>query len=129
MEVERKIEMETKITWFKPNEKTPPFDEQILVLLGGQGSNDAGRTFQRYVKVANVVMLEESINDEESGSEYQAFQDDERGPGCFDDYQFFLIEYSDHTYGDETNVLDWHSDAIVAWAPMPDLSEVMDGII
>jgi len=117
--------MKTEINWKDPNIENPPFAERILVLLGGTGSSDCMRTFEKYVHICDVVMKLESPNDDEPGSEHQAFIDDERGPECFDDYQFCLQYWHDNEFGDDEDQMDWYSDAIVAWAPMPDFSEVL----
>jgi hypothetical protein len=117
--------MQTTIEWLKPTEQTPPFGKQFLALLGGQATADAGATWEKYVRVCNVVMKKESPNDDEPGEQYREFGEDDRGAACFDDYQFCLIEYHDHAFGDERDELDWYSDAIVRWAPMPDFSELL----
>lgn len=117
--------MQTTIEWLDPKEHTPPFGTQFLALFGGQGSNDCMQTWQKYLHVCNVVMKRESPNEDEPGEEYREFRADERGHACFDDYQFCLIEYQNHAFGDETDEMDWYSDAIVRWAPMPDFSELL----
>lgn len=117
--------MKMIIEWFNPNENNPPFGKQFLALLCGQGSADAGVKWEKYVRFCNVVMKKESPNENEPGDEYREFKKDERGASCFDDYQFCLIKYHDYEFGDERDELDWYSDAIVLWAPMPDLSNFL----
>lgn len=112
-----------QINWIKPVDQTPPFGEQIMIMLGGSGSNDAGRTFEPYVRIMNGVMSERSPNDDERGDDYQAWlsgpQDD------WDDYQFMVYAYDDWRYGlGDVDDSDWMSDSILAWAPMPQLSVV-----
>lgn len=116
--------MKTTIEWQDPKINPPPFGRQFLALLGGQGSTDCLRTVTPYVKVANVVMRRDGPNCDDD-SDYREFMADERGSEAFDDYQFHLVDFDQYTYGDDSDCLDWYSDSIVAWAPMPDFSALL----
>lgn len=111
-----------EIKWIDPSKQTPPFDEQILVVLGGSGSTNAASTWQSYVKVQNVIISKRSPNDDDPCSEYAEFfageQDD------YDQFQFYVFDFADYTYGmGEDEDSDWYSDAILCWAKMPALSQ------
>lgn len=108
----------TPINWKFPKEEVPPFGKQILVVLGGQGSDDAGQTWETYFRVCNAIILRTSPNDDDKGSEFKEY---EAEGGDFADFQFFVAEWSDWKYGDKSEP-DWYSDAILVWAEMPDLS-------
>lgn len=108
----------TPINWKFPKEEVPPFGKQILVVLGGQGSDDAGQTWETYFRICNVVILQTSPNEEEEGSEAQAYREE---GGDWSQYQFYVAEYATWKYGDKSEP-DWYSDAILVWAEMPDLS-------
>lgn len=92
-----------------------------MVMLGGTGSNNAGRTYERYVRIMNAIISHRSPNDDEEGSEQAKFLAGDIGD--FDDYQFMVYPYDEWKFGgaadDES---DWYSDSIIAWAPMPDIS-------
>ena len=112
-----------QIKWIKPSDQFPPFGEQIMVMLGGTGSNNAGRTYEKYVRIMNAVISHRSPNDDEDGVEQEAFfsgpQDD------YEDYQFMVYPYDEYKFGFGDNEdSDWFSDSIIAWAPMPDISEI-----
>ena len=118
--------MKTEIEWISPKDKIPPFGTQILVMLGGQGSTDFAKTWERYVRIVNVVIDKTSPNDERPGDVYQDFADDDRD-GCFDDYQFYVVDYDKYRFENDGHIeSDWFSDAIVQWAMMPDLSFAME---
>ncbi len=118
--------MNTEINWIDPHISPPSFNERILVLVGGTGTNDAARTWHKYVQIFDVVMLESSPNDlgDDGGdSVFDEFLQDDSAN--WDDYQFHLIQYHEHKFGDDEEYLDWYSDSIVRWADIPDFSEVL----
>lgn len=109
------------IEWIKPSDQPPPFEEQIMVMLGGTGSNNAGRTYERYVRIMNAIISHRSPSDDEEGSEQEAFLSGDLGD--FGDYQFMVYAYDEWKFGGaEDDDSDWYSDSIIAWAPMPDVS-------
>lgn len=111
-----------EIKWIDPRTQVPPFDEQILVVLGGNGSDDACRTWQRYVKVANVIISKRSPNDDEPCDEYTEFFAGNQSD--YNQFQFYVFDYADYTYGmGEDSESDWFSDSIMFWAPMPAVNQ------
>ena len=111
--------MKTDIEWLDPKTSIPPFGVQILVILGGIGSKDAMRTSTPYVHIVNAIMSRETPN-AEGFEDYRAFL---KGEATFDEFQFCIVPFADYEYGDGES--DWYSDAILAWAPMPDFSELL----
>lgn len=112
-----------EIKWIDPKKQIPPFDEQILVVLGGSGSDDFCKTWSKYVKIANVIITKRSPNDDEPCEQYSEFC--EAGEFEYDDFQFYVYDYADYKYGsgdDERS--DWFSDSISAWAKMPKMEEL-----
>ena len=111
-----------EIKWISPKTEIPPFGEQFLVVLGGSGSTNAMETWQSYVKVCNVVISKQSPNDNEPFDEWKEFV--EGGKKDYDQFQFYIFDYSDYTYGmGEDSESDWYTDAIVCWAFMPKIAE------
>lgn len=105
-----------QIDWIDPKVMTPPFDTQILVVMGGNGSNDAARSWNKYVTVRNVIISKRSPNDDEPCDEYEALCESEDE---FDQFQFYVFDYADYTYGmGEDADTDWYSDSIICWAFM-----------
>lgn len=114
--------MAMEINWIKPERQIPPFGQQILVVLGGTGSDNAGGSWNSYVKVANVVISKRSPNDVEEQDQYDEFM---AGNGDdFDQFQFYVYDYADYKYGmGDDEAADWFSDSIVCWAPMPAIEQ------
>ena len=119
--------MKHEIEWNTPKEKHPPFGKQILVALGGQGSDDCTQTWVKYVRLANVVIDKTSPNDDEPGSEYSDYKREALSGVSYDAFQFYVVDYDKYRFENDGDIeSDWFSDAIVAWAPMPDFSEVLE---
>jgi len=111
-----------EIKWIDPKTQTPPFNQQILVVLGGSGSTDATTTWNKYVKVCNVIIGKSSPNDNDPFDQWDEFV--ENGKKDYDTFQFYVFDYADYTYGmGEDSDSDWYSDAIICWASMPNLTE------
>lgn len=111
-----------QINWIKPKLQAPPFGQQILVVLGGTGSDNAGGSWNSYVKVANVIITKRSPNDVEEGEQYEEYMASEAADD-YEQFQFYVYDYADYKYGmgdDEDS--DWYSDSILCWAPMPDIN-------
>jgi len=70
--------MQTIIDWIAPKVQVPPFGTRILVLLGGQGSLDCMKTWQKYVTVSDAIILKQSPNDCDDGerSEFECWLDE-----------------------------------------------------
>lgn len=113
--------MKTEIEWLDPKASHPPFGVQILVILGGIGSKDCMRTSTPYVHIANAVIARETPNCEG----YSDYHDFLKGEAPWDDFQFYVVPFDQYEYGDPSDCDDWYSDAIVAWAPMPDFSALL----
>ncbi len=119
--------METIIDWLDPKKVLPPFNKRILVLLGGQGSLDCMKTLTRYVTVSDVIVLRQSPNDDgDAETEYERWISEADRQAAYHNYQFDVIGWAAYQYedagGECGEPAEWYSDAIVAWAPMPDLS-------
>ncbi len=119
--------MKTVIEWINPKEKIPPFNTRILVLLGGQGSLDCMRTWERYATIRDVVMTRSSPNDcgEDGNQNYHEFMAEEDQQSSFGDYQFDVRLWYEHKFCGEEDA-DWYSDSILMWAPIPDFGEAID---
>lgn len=106
------MELTTEITWFNPATNPPPFDLLIWVVLAGQRTNDAGRTWETYTQVNSVKIRTTGPGDEYD--EVSAHDEYIAGEAtAFMDFQFNLEDY-----GSEDE-MDWYSDAIVAWTYAP----------
>lgn len=117
--------MKTEIEWLDPKQTVPPFGVQFLAVMGGIGSNDCMRTSRPYVHIANVVMSKGSPN-APGTKEYGAWLADGGDAEAFDDFQFYIVPFDEWEYGSGSeSESDWYSDAIVAWAPMPDFSALL----
>lgn len=117
----------TIIDWIDPKKVFPPFNERILVLLGGQGSRNCMKTWSRYVTVSDVIVLRQSPNDDaDDNPEYDLWLEEADQQAAYHNYQFDVIGWAARQYedagGEFGEPAQWYSDAIVAWAPMPDLS-------
>lgn len=117
--------MKTEIEWIDPNVTVPPFGVQFLAVLGGIGSKDFLRTSTPYVSVQNVVMSKGSPNSPGT-EEYKDFIADD-GDSCkFSEFQFYIVPFDQWEYGNGSeSESDWYSDALLAWAPMPDFSALL----
>lgn len=115
--------MKTVIEWKDPAVEAPPFNKRILALLGGSGSNDCMQTWTQYVHFCDVVISRTSPNDEDEFSEYEEFTI-VKGKYPYSEYQFHVAYWHEMKFGSREN-LDWYSDSISRWAPMPDFSEVL----
>jgi len=123
--------MKTLIEWIDPNQQTPPFGLRILVLLGSSILEATG-DWHKSLELKQVVMSEESPMDEDlkdrdpddedadDRSQYEQFMVCEDEGYKFSDFQFYLTD----PFSEEE--LDWFSDGIVRWSPMPDFSELMN---
>ena len=112
----------TPITWNLPNEIAPPFLRPILAVFGGQGTNDAGANWNKYLRIASIVMLKTSPNCE-GLEDYKAYTAD-IGSDDFNQFQFYCVDSDEHEYEDAEES-DWYSDAMLLWAEMPDLSALV----
>ena len=119
--------MKTEINWINPKDQIPPFLTRILVLLGGQGSTDWMKTWERYATITDAIITKRSPNDDdEDPTEYAEFLREEDKIAAFSQYQFNVHNWYEWKYcdagGDCGDGSDWYSDAICMWAPMPDFS-------
>ncbi len=119
--------MKTVIDWVNPKDQIPPFNERILVLLGGQGSVDFMKTWTRYVTITDAIITKHSPNDDGTEpTEYAEFLREEDKIKAFQQYQFDVHNWYEWKYcdagGDCGADSEWYSDAICMWAPMPDFS-------
>ena len=124
--------MKTVIEWIDPDKQTPLFNQKILVLLGSSILEATG-DWHKSLELKQVVMSEESPMDEDlkdrdpddedadDRSQYEQFMVCEDEGYKFSDFQFYLTD----PFSEEE--LDWFSDGIVRWAPIPDFSELMKG--
>lgn len=111
--------IETNITWNKTEDVTPPFDEAILVLVGGEEYSNG--VWRRYLKPMEVVMRKNGpLDDSEGESDYERLVS---GKEKFENCLFYLNELNPD--GDEDGGSDWGSDTIVLWAKSP-ISELFD---
>ncbi len=117
------------IEWIDPAKAYPPFNKRILVLLGGQGSNDGCRTWDRYATLADVVVLKQSPNDsdtDDTPDQFVQWFGEEDRQAAYDKYQFDVVGWPEYEFedagGEWGEEADWYSDSIVAWAPIPDFS-------
>ncbi len=102
--------IETKIQWNKPEDIAPPFDKEILVLVGGQEYRDG--VWMKYLKPFEVKIRKQSYSD----GEYKEFI---AGKLTFSECEFCLNEMNPVEDFD----ISWSSDSIVLWAESP-LSEL-----
>lgn len=102
----------TEIAWFDPSKHPPPFDMKLMLMMAGNRSNDAGRSWQPYTVVMTGRVAQrgpsDEYDDELTIDAYRAGDSRE-----FMDYQFCLEDDD----GEELD--DWWSDSIVAWAYYP----------
>lgn len=111
-----------QIDWIDPNDQVPPFGKEILVVLGGTGSDDAGGTWDKYFKVCNAIITKKSPNDNDDEDEFNDFVDG--GQKDYMDFQFYVYDYGDYKYGlSDEDRSDWFSDSIIRWAHMPSMNE------
>ena len=100
---------EPKIVWSRPDKNHPPFNEDVLVVLGSW--NDRGRGFKPEYTVRTVkIMQEDADGDEDAGDEMAA--DLNSGIQKWSDLQFRMVDSDDEE-------LDCHSDSIMWWTGMP----------
>lgn len=89
------------------------------------------KSWTRYVSFSDVVILKQSPNDCDDGerSEFECWLDEPNPLAAFDNYQFDVVGWAAHRFEDAGvefgKSAEWYSDAIVAWAPMPDLSSAI----
>lgn len=120
--------MQTVIDWIDPKKVFPSFGKRILVLLGGQGSHDGMKTWTQYVTVSDVIVLRHSPNDSDDGeqSEFDLWLGEPDRQKAYQNYQFDVVGWAAHCFedagGEFGKSAEWYSNAIVAWAPMPELS-------
>ena len=114
--------MQTTIEWIDPKDQPPPFDTAFLALFGGQLRHPTG-IWEKYIEIQHVVMLHDSPNGEGREDEYYEFSGGDAR--LFPDFQFHLCSVDRWRMGFAEDYLDWYSDAIVRWAPMPDFSSVL----
>ncbi|QKE37439.1 hypothetical protein [Ferrovum myxofaciens] len=118
-----KVMIETKIQWNKPEEVPPPFEKEILVLVGGQIYE--GGVWSKYLKPLEVKISKEGPADvpSENSFDFDGFTSGRRN---FMDCQFFLNELNGDDEDDPMG--GWFSDAIVLWAesPFPGLIAIVD---
>lgn len=123
--------MKTVIEWINPKEKVPPFNTRILVLIGGQGSTNCMKNWDKYATIMDAIMTSRSPNDDDDEtSNYDDFEAEDDKIAAFADYQFFVHCWYKFKYegaGDGYGSDDWYSDAIVRWAFLPDFSESIRG--
>lgn len=121
--------MKTTIEWIDPKEKIPPFNKRILVLLGGEGSTDWMKTWNKYSTIMDAIMTKKSPNDDgdDETSAYEEFEQEDNKLAAFGDYQFFVHSWYRFKYegAGEDDDSDWFSDAIFRWADMHDFSEAI----
>ena len=108
------------IHWHKPtphkSEATPPFGRVFLACFAGMTSSDAGKTYKPYFHFQSVKMLRRSNNDQdEFGESFLEWQEAEY---TWDQFQFVLEDSGG-------NEIDWTSDAIIAWAKLPNMAEYL----
>lgn len=106
------MQLTTEITWFNPATNPPPFDLLIWVVLAGQRTSDACRTWETYTQVNSVKIRTTSPGDEYD----EVSAHDEYIAGEATDFMDFQFNLDDYGSEDE---MDWYSDAIVAWAYPP----------
>ena len=114
--MEPKTAIETTIRWNKPEDIAPPFDKEILVLVGGQEYNNG--VWRKYLKPMEVRVSKEGPSDDASESQFD-YGDFVSTKRVFMDCQFYLNELN----SDSDDLCDWFSDSIVLWAESP-LSEL-----
>ena len=122
--------MKTEIQWINPAEKIPPFNKRILVLLGGNGSVDAMKNWEKYVTISDVIITRHSPNDDgDDPTEHLEFVSEPDRLKAWPQYQFdvhnwYQWKFEGHggEFGDEA---EWYSDSICMWAAMPDFSEAI----
>ena len=107
--------IETKIQWNKPEDIAPPFDKEILVLVGGQEYNNG--VWRKYLKPMEVRVSKEGPSDDASVNQFD-YDDFVSTKLAFIDCQFYLNELNS-----DDEECDWFSDSIVLWAESP-LSEL-----
>lgn len=124
--------MKTIIDWIDPKEKTPPFNERILVLLGGKVSTDFMRTWNKYATIMDAIITTHSPNDDSDESEeYAEFEAEVNMLTAFSDYQFFVHSWYQFKYElfiDDDDASDWFSDEILRWATIPDFGEAIESV-
>lgn len=104
-----------EIIFKKPEDEVPPFNEPVLVVLGGNMNGE------NYTHVISVMMLKRTPNCD-GFDDWRVWKDNPE-PSEFSNYQFYLRPI-DQMDDDEEDGLEWYSDAILAWAPMPDFLEL-----
>ena len=118
--MEPKTVIETTIRWNKPEDIAPPFDKEILVLVGGQEYNNG--VWRKYLKPMEVRVSKEGPSDDASESQFD-YDDFVSTKLAFMDCQFYLNELnSDNDDG------GWFSDSIVLWAesPLPKFAKLLE---
>ena len=96
------------ITWFRPDEVSPPFNIKILMMMASQTSHDAGRTYHTTTEIITGMIADYGEDDPEILEDFL-----KDVPANFREYQFCILT------GPFEEVSDFYSDDIIAWAYYP----------
>lgn len=111
--------METIVSWKDPSKEPPPFDKVIWAMIGYKSTHDCGLSWQEYLDPYPLIISTDSPNDSGSQSEIERFV---RDGTCFNEHQFFITD----RHGDMFKNIELKSDAIVAWAELPDFIALLE---